>query len=428
MGAMNNTESSSRQKCLVQKYGGTSVGSVERIQNIAKRTQRFSESHGPRIAIVVSAMSGETNRLLSLVRAVNPEVSAKFSDVALAAGEQVSVALTCAALEACGLDAEPFLAHQLGILTDEMFSRARILSINTERIEKAWSLGKIPVIAGFQGVTSDQAVTTIGRGGSDTSAVAIAVALGADFCEINTDVDGVYTADPRYVPEARLCPVLDFDVALEMASLGSKVLHPRCVELAAKYKLPLIVRNTFSPDDAERTTIMSVQESLESPIVSGVTMDRAVARFFVRFAPADVLPLADLFQKISEQGVNVDIIVYDQAGPESEHSVGFTVNKEDISSTKKALELIRLSSEGASASTELKLLSYDCEDGLAKISIVGLGMRSHLGVASRLFACFKFEGIGIRMISTSEIKVSCVVQDKDAERSYKKAHEAFFTA
>ena len=391
---------------VVQKYGGTSVGSVERIQAVARRVCRHHHEGWKKLAIVVSAMTGETNRLVALVESVNPRANRKHYDVAVSAGEQVSVGLTCAAIEACGVEAEPLLAYQLGIVTDSSHARAKIHAISPARIESAWAAGKVPVIAGFQGVTPGMDLTTLGRGGSDTSAVALAVALKAGFCEINTDVDGMYTADPRYVKTARLIERLDYETALELAALGSKVLHSRCVEVAAKYRMPLTVRNSFE-ENGRKTTIMafSDDQALEAPVVSGVTVDENVAKLTV-----EGRGLAEVFSAVAANGINVDIIVHDYHGADSRF--GFTVQQGDAEQAAETIEKL-----GHKVSIER---------GLAKVSAVGLGMKSHPGVASRVFETLLGRGIDVVMISTSEIKVSCVVPLADGKRAAQALHDAFF--
>lgn len=408
---------------VVQKYGGTSVGTPERIRNIAARIARQVRAGHSRIAVVVSAMSGETNRLVELMHQVNPEASGLAFDLAVAAGEQVAVALTAAALEAEGLRAAPFLAYKLGILTDELHSRARIQSIDTSGIQAAWADGAVAVIAGFQGITSNRDLTTLGRGGSDTSAVALAVALEAAFCEINTDVDGVFTADPRVVPQARLMPTMDYEVALEMASLGSKVLHPRCVELGAKWKMPIVVRNTFTPDSHQRTCIMpqghSEKAAIEALVVSGVTLDRNVARITLAGLRKDSATISGIFDELARQGINVDIIVHDKPAHDPSMRLGFTVSKTDLELTRKAISSL------AATRTEFADVTSTAETGLAKVSAVGVGMRSYAGVAARTFAALSAEHIDIHMISTSEIKISVVVAEGDAERATRALHAAF---
>ena len=404
---------------IVQKYGGTSVGTAERIRDVAKRVAAQHQEGWIRMAVVVSAMSGETNRLVALVRAVNPDAPAKAYDMAVASGEQVSVALMAAALAAEGVDAEPILSHQLGIFTDDFHSKARIKSIETDRIEACWKRGAIPVVAGFQGVTESLEITTLGRGGSDTSAVALAIAVGASFCEINTDVDGVFTCDPRVVNEARLIEEMDFEVALEMASLGSKVLHPRCVELGAKFQMPIVVRNTFTANDHRRTRVMNLSDksNLEAAVVSGVTLDRDVAKVTLLGLPFDTKLVSGIFSAVAEAGVNVDIIVHNlpEPGGKTMH-LGFTTTKGEVDASLKAVK--------SAWSRADHTVEIDC----AKVSVVGVGMRSHPGVAATTFQALSQAGIDIRMISTSEIKISCVVDAAKADEACRVLHKAFVSS
>lgn len=405
-----------RTSPVVQKYGGTSVGTTERIRDVAKRVAAQHRDGWTRLAVVVSAMSGETNRLVALVKAVNPDAPAKAYDMAVASGEQVSVALMAAALAAEGVDAEPILSHQLGIFTDEFHSKARIKSIETDRIEACWKRGAIPVVAGFQGVTESLEITTLGRGGSDTSAVALAIAVGASFCEINTDVDGVFTCDPRVVNEARLIEEMDFEVALEMASLGSKVLHPRCVELGAKFQMPIVVRNTFTANDHRRTRVMNLSDksNLEAAVVSGVTLDRDVAKVTLLGLPFDTRLVSGIFSAVAEAGVNVDIIVHNlpEPGGKTMH-LGFTTSKGEVDASLKAVK------------SAWSRVEHTVETDCAKVSVVGVGMRSHPGVAATTFEALSQAGIDIRMISTSEIKISCVVDAAKADEACRVLHKAF---
>ncbi len=402
------------QPILVHKYGGTSVGTVSKIWHVAERTQRFHRAKTPRIAVVVSAMSGETNRLVNLVRETNPAATGSCYDLAVASGEQVSVALVGAALEKVGLKPALFLSYQLGILTDENHSKARIKSIAVEKIFAAWNQGLVPVVAGFQGINDLGGITTLGRGGSDTSAVALAAALGAESCEINTDVDGVYSCDPRIVSNAKHIAKMDFATALEMAALGSKVLHPRCVELAWKYDIPLIVRNTFSPDDHRRTYIMkNAYENLEAPIVSGVTLEKDVVQYQVEAKNLSVPLLGFLFQHLAKENINVDIIVKGISA--AKETLGFTVGATDKSATENILKEMQAKD----------FIDFEHWQNLSKVSIVGVGMHSHSGVASQTFLVLEKAQIKVSMISTSEIKISCVVTQKDGEKACKILHESF---
>jgi aspartate kinase len=408
----------SKSSRVVQKYGGTSVGTPERILSVAERVARQHKDGWRNLAIVVSAMSGETNRLVALMKAVNPNVSPQYYDMAIAAGEQVSVALLAGALEKHGVRADMFLAYQLGIMTDEFHAKARIQEIKTEKIYQSWASGRIPVIAGFQGVTDKMEITTLGRGGSDTSAVAMAVALDAAFCEINTDVDGVYSADPRIVPGAKLIETMEYEVALEMASLGSKVLHSRCVEIGAKFKMPITVRNSFKDDDSQRTRIMAESNKMiESAVVSGVTLDRNVARLTLSNVSTKVDAFSTIFSAVAKHGVNVDIIVHDRHKSEPT-KVGFTIAKDELALAEKALGAIRQRADFAK-------LDYQVETNLAKVSIVGVGMRSHPGVASKAFEVLANAGIEIQMISTSEIKVSCVIDETHGDDAMRALHKGF---
>lgn len=404
---------------VVQKYGGTSVGSVDKIKRIAERVVRLSRE-GQRIAVVVSAMSGETNRLVDLMRQINPQPVARNYDMAVAAGEQVSVALMASAIESLGFGAHAWLAYQLGIYTDRSHARARIQSIDQTKIYQSWAEGKIPVIAGFQGVTREMEITTLGRGGSDTSAVALAVAIGAQYCEINTDVDGVFTADPRVVHTARRAEELDFEVALEMASLGSKVLHSRCVELGAKYKMPIFVRDSFNPDESIGTKIMNFDERqrIEAPVVSGVTLDRNVIKVTIDHLPKSPVMLSHIFEALADSGVNVDVIVHNRVAAEDRLGIGFTIGIEDKQKLLSSLEQLK-------GDSLLGRFQVSCREGLAKVSVVGLGMISHPGVASTVFTTLSREEIEIVMISTSEIKISCVIDAERADKAAQALHKVF---
>lgn len=404
---------------LVQKYGGTSLGSPERIRKVAQEiAKRWNQGSTP-MAIVVSAMAGETNRLIDLVHQVNPKASAASYDLAISTGEQVSTALLSSALEGLGVFCEPLLAYQLGIFTDGSHAKARIHSIDTKRITDSWDRCRLPIIAGFQGVTKDLSITTLGRGGSDTSAVALAVALRASQCEIYTDVDGIYTADPRIVPQAKLLQKLDYETTLELASLGGKVLHSRCVELGAKYKVPITVLSSFDFENGRRTEIMNYTEAeaLEAPVVSVVTLDRDVARVSLEGLPQQPFILSRIFNSIANAGINVDIIV--QNRPENgTFKLGFTVSCSDLQKTVLSLEILLKESD-------FQGVQIKTADRLSKVSVVGLGMKSHPGVASRVFEALSQEDINVHMVSTSEIKISCVVDQGVAEKAVRLLHETF---
>ncbi len=409
--------SSNDLRPIVQKYGGTSVGSIDRIKAVAERVKE-SVGSGRRIAVVVSAMSGETNRLVDLVNQVNPATNRRNYDMAVAAGEQVSAALVAAALDGLGCQARALLAHQLGIFTSSMHSKARIHGIACDKLYAAWDRGEIPVVAGFQGVTQDLEITTLGRGGSDTSAVALAVALGAEYCEINTDVDGVYTTDPRIVPEARLIKRMDFETALEMAAMGSKVLHSRSVEIGAKYKMPIIVRHSFNSDPNIGTHVMaySEQDKLEAPVVSGITLDRNVVKISIDGLGVPGVSLAEIFAEIAKADVNVDVIIHNHSPALARRRVGFTIGSGDRA---KALEAL------TNYLRDKNSVEIHTEEGLAKLSVVGLGMISHPGVASRVFATLSDAGVDVLMVSTSEIKISCVIPAEAADTGVQVLHREF---
>lgn len=396
------------------------MGTVERVRRVAERVARHSRE-GKRIAVVVSAMAGETNRLVDLVQTTNPAASPKSFDMAVSAGEQVSVGLMAAALEAFGLSPEPILGYQLGILTDSSHSRARIQKVDTALIDNCWRESRVPVVAGFQGVTADRAVTTLGRGGSDTSAVALAVALGAQYCEINTDVDAIYTADPRVIANARPILELDYDTALEIAALGGKVLHSRCVELGAKYGMPIIVRSSFDPEDGRRTRIMSFseKEALESPVVSAISLDQNVARITVKDIEQSPTSMSELFSAVARHGVNVDIIVHNSQADASRFNLGFTVPKSELAPALAAIESLK-------AKSQFRSSQVTTTPELSKVSAVGLGMKSHSGVAARVFETLARHDIEVEMVSTSEIKISCVVSAGDGKMAAQVLHDAFF--
>jgi aspartate kinase len=405
---------------IVQKYGGTSVGTVERVQAVAERIAGHVKMGFTEVAIVVSAQAGETNRLVALVEQVNPNPPPLAYDMALAAGEQVSVALLAAALERLGIPTRPLLGFQLGIVTDHFHSKARIKSINVEVIRQAWSAGTIPIIAGFQGTTDRAEITTLGRGGGDTSAAAVAAALGASLCEINTDVDGVYSADPRSVKAVKHLANLDYEVALEMASLGSKVLHPRSVEIGAKYGVPIVVRNSFEGEDSRRTVIMSrsTTEQLESPVVSGISVDKKVTKVSLTNLPHESRLIGDIFEEVSRRSINVDIIIH-QIDSRGRMDLGFSIADGDRHQACQAIETY-LMGKGLNAVAQLT-----AESGLAKVSVVGVGMRSHSGVAARAFQALARGGVDILMISTSEIKISCVVKTELADSAAALLHGEF---
>ena len=397
---------------IVQKYGGTSVGDLECIQRVARRVAD-SLAAGHQVIVVVSAIGGETNRLeaLGLQMAARPD--AQEMDVLLAAGEQVSSALLAMALMTLGHRARSYLAHQIPMLTDARHQRARIEKIETAPLMECLAAGVTPVVAGFQGISAAGRVTTLGRGGSDTTAVAVAAAVAAAECHICTDVDGVHTADPRIVRSARRMAQVTFEEMLELASLGSKVLHPRSVEFAGKYKVPLRVVSTFEP--GEGTLITMENESMEQPIVSGVAYARNEAKITMS-GVADVPGVAaKIIGPVGRAEIEVDMIVQNTAA-DGLTDFTFTVGRDDYEAALELLEPVR-ESLGARA------LSGD--NGIAKVSVVGVGMRSHAGVAARLFDCLAAENINIQMISTSEIKISVVVAERYLELAVRTLHGAF---
>jgi aspartate kinase len=397
---------------IVQKYGGTSVGDVDRIRNVARRALAAQRA-GNQVVVVVSAMSGETDRLLKLVRAVSPRPDGREQDVVAATGEQVTVGLVALALQEAGGRARSFTGAQIRIRTDGAFTRARIEGVDRERLERALASGEVPVVAGFQGVDSDGNVTTLGRGGSDTTAVAVAAALEADRCEIYTDVDGVYTADPNICRAARKLDRITYEEMLELASLGAKVLQIRSVEFAMKYGVPLWVKSSFT--DAPGTLVCPEEPNVEQLIVSGIAHDRNEAKIAVRRVPDRPGIAHSLFQPLADAGIVVDVIVQN-VSTEGFTDVTFTVPRGDLA---RAGELMTGVAAGIGAQ------GVEMDGGIAKVSIVGVGMRNHAGVAARMFQVLAAEGINVQMISTSEIKVSCIISEKYVELAVRALHTAF---
>ncbi len=399
---------------LVQKFGGTSVGSIDRIKNVARRCLA-AQREGHRVVVIVSAMSGETNRLLGLAHEVTKVPNAREMDAIAATGEQVAAGLTALAIEAEGGKARSLLGHQVRVLTDGAFTKARIRAIDHSKIQSTLDAGEIAVVAGFQGVDEDGNITTLGRGGSDTSAVAIAAAVGADACEIFTDVDGVYTTDPNVCPSARKIDRISYEEMLELASLGAKVLQIRSVEIAMKYNVPVHVRSSFS--DVPGTWVTGEDKSLEEVVVAGVAYDKNDAR--VHLVGVDDKPgvVAEVFAAIAEKNVSVDMIIQNAtSNTEGRADVTFTVSKTDLVRAKPFIEEVARK-VGSSA------VKYD--EDIVKVSIVGLGMRSHAGVAAKMFKLLADEGINIQAISTSEIKVSCIVHQKYTELAVRTLHDGF---
>jgi aspartate kinase len=399
---------------VVQKYGGTSVGSLERIRNVARRCLAAQRA-GDDVVVIVSAMSGETNRLLGLAHQVSAVPDAREMDAIAATGEQVAAALTAIAIQSEGGKARSLLGHQVKILTDGAFTKARIKAIEGSKIFETVNHGEIAVVAGFQGVDDHGNITTLGRGGSDTTAVAVAAAIGAGVCEIYTDVDGVYTTDPNVCPTARKIDRISYEEMLELASLGAKVLQIRSVEIAMKYAVPVHVRSSFS--DAPGTWVQGEDKTLEDVVVAGVAYDKNEAR--VHLVGVEDRPgvSAQIFGAIAEKNVSVDMIIQNVSrGDDPRADVTFTVSKTDLQRVKSFIEEI---AKGLGA----REVRYD--EDVVKISIVGLGMRSHAGVAAKMFRLLADEGINIQAISTSEIKISCLVASKYTELAVRALHDGF---
>ena len=397
---------------VVQKYGGTSVADVERIRSVAGRIAR-TRAAGHGVVVVVSAMAGETNRLLGLARAVAHAPDERESDALVASGEQVTAALTALALHEAGVPARSFLGHQVRIQTDSAHGRARIVRVDVERLRAALAEGAIAVVAGFQGVDGQGNITTLGRGGSDTSAVALAAALQADVCEIYTDVEGVYTSDPRIVPQARKLERITYDEMLELASLGAKVLQIRSVEFAKRYRVPVHVRSSFS--EAEGTWVVEEDPAMEEVSVAGVAYDRDEAKLTVLRVPDRPGLAARVFGPIARANIVVDMIIQN-ASADGTTDLTFTVSRGDFDQAKGLLE---------ATAREIGAQGVAGQLDVAKVSIVGIGMRTHAGIASRMFDVLSKEGINIQMISTSEIKISVVIDAKYTELAVRALHDAF---
>ena len=397
----------------VQKYGGTSVGTVERIEAVADKLQRFKEE-GHDLVVAVSAMSGETNRLIGLANAIQDDPSPREMDVLVSTGEQVTIALLCMALQKRGIQARSYTGSQVRILTDSAHMKARIQDIDVERMRGDLEAGRVVVVAGFQGVDAEGNITTLGRGGSDTTGVALAAALKADECQIYTDVDGVYTTDPRVVEDAQRLEKITFEEMLEMASLGSKVLQIRSVEFAGKYKVPLSVLSSFK--DGPGTLITTEEEeTVEKPVISGIAFNRDEAKLTVQGVP-DIPGVASrILGPISDANIEVDMIVQNIAADQTTDFT-FTVHRNDYTKAETILRGI---------AKDLGAREVVGNNKIAKVSIVGVGMRSHAGVASKMFDALALENINIQMISTSEIQVSVVIAEKYLELAVRSLHSAF---
>jgi aspartate kinase len=396
---------------IVQKYGGSSVADAEKIKNVARRVAASASGH--QLVVVVSAMGKTTDGLVGLAQAITPAPEPREMDMLLATGEQVTIALLAMALQTLGLKARSFTGMQAGMRTDAAHTAARLTRMDTDRVRQALDAGEIAIVAGFQGLSEQDEITTLGRGGSDLTAVALAAALKADICEIYTDVDGVYTADPNIVPDARKLSRVAYDEMLEMASLGAKVLQSRSVEFAKKYGVPVHVRSTFKPDAG--TLVTREEREMEEAVVTGVTHDRGQAKISILRVPDRPGIAGQVFGAIAERNIVVDMIVQN-ISRDGYTDMSFTVPRGDHGRAVAALEDVarKVGAQG---------VVHD--DRVAKVSIVGVGMRSHSGVASRMFGVLAKEGINIQMISTSEIAISCVVEDKYTELAVRALHDAF---
>jgi aspartate kinase len=399
---------------IVQKYGGTSVASVERIRNVARRVAQ-TKARGNEVVVVVSAMSGETNRLIALAREVQEHPDPRELDVMVSTGEQVTIALLSMALLKVGVKARSYTGGQVKILTDNAFTKARIVSIDETPIRADLAAGQVVVVAGFQGVDNDGNITTLGRGGSDTTAVAIAAALRAEECQIYTDVDGVYTTDPRIVPEARRLKTITFEEMLELASLGSKVLQIRSVEFAGKYKVKLRVLSSFEEEGEGTLITFEEDEKMEQATISGIAFNRDEAKITILGVPDKPGIAYQIFGAVSEANVDVDMIVQN-IGVDGLTDVSFTVHRNEFA---KAMEVLK------KVQAKIKARDVVGDAKTAKVSVVGVGMRSHVGIASKAFKALSEEGINIQMISTSEIKISVVIDEKYLELAVRVLHKAF---
>lgn len=400
---------------IVQKYGGTSVGSPDRIKNVARKVAKFRAA-GHQVVVVVSAMSGETNRLIALAKDVATSPSPRELDVVVSTGEQVTIGLLCMALEDIGIPARSYTGAQVKILTDSLHTKARILNIEDAPIRSDLDAGKVVVVAGFQGVDEHGNITTLGRGGSDTTGVALAAALKADECQIYTDVDGVYTTDPRIVPEARKLDTITFEEMLEMASLGSKVLQIRSVEFAGKYKVKLRVLSSFEDREGEGTLItVEEDKNMEQPVISGIAFSRDEAKITVVGAPDKPGIAYQILGPVADANIDVDMIIQN-VGHDGSTDFSFTVGRGDLAKTVKVLEGVQ---------AHIGARAIETDSNTCKVSIVGVGMRSHPGVASQMFRTLAEEGINIQMISTSEIKISVAIEDKYLELAVRALHKAF---
>jgi aspartate kinase len=397
---------------IVQKYGGTSVGTIERIHRVADRVAQ-TQREGHQVVVVLSAMSGETDRLIKLAHEATPNPDDRELDMLLSTGERVTIALLAMDLRGRGLNARSFTGRQVGIITDSAHTKARIARVAADRIREALNKGVIPVVAGFQGINEQSDVTTLGRGGSDLSAVALAAALKADRCIIFTDVDGVYTADPNIVPAARRIDKIAYEEMLEMASLGAKVLQTRSVEFAAKFSVPVEVNSSFK--EGKGTLVTKEDADMEAVAVAGVTGDRNQAKITIIGVPDKPGIAARIFGQVAQANINVDMIIQN-ISQAALTDMSFTVPRADL---KKAVSIVQ------DVAKEIEAKSVSVTEAIAKVSLIGVGMRSHSGVAAKMFEVLSREGINIMMISTSEIKISCVIDEKYLELAMRSLHSAF---
>jgi aspartate kinase len=397
---------------IVKKFGGTSVGDTTKIKNVAKRIVGTIEK-GNQVVVAVSAMGGTTDKLVALAHEVSPSPLERELDMLLSTGEQVSIALLAMAVSDLGYEAISLTGNQVGILTDGFYSNARIVSINNQRILDELKVGKVVILAGFQGVTIDGEITTLGRGASDTTAVAIAASLNADRCEIYTDVDGIYTADPRIVKSARKLDRITHDEMLEMAGLGAKVLHSRSVELAKKFQVPLMVRSSFHEGDG--TIIVKESEIMEQVVVSGVTSNKDQAKISLIGIEDKPGVAAEIFNIVAEQHINIDMIIQN-VGRDGTTDLSFTVPEKDLSKAVKVIQDL---------SDQIKIATLETDSDISKVSVVGIGMVSHVGIASKMFSALAEQNINIQMISTSEIKISCVIDQTQTDKAVEVIHDSF---
>ncbi len=398
---------------IVQKYGGTSVGSIERIKNVAQRVVDTCKK-GNKVVVIVSAMSGETDKLIGLANKISSNPERREMDLLLSSGERISAALTAMAINELGFKAVSFTGRQVGIITDEEHTKAKIEKITGDRVKFALDNDMVPVIAGFQGITESSEVTTLGRGGSDLSAVAVSAAIEADLCEIYTDVDGVFTTDPNIVPEARKLDRISYDEMLELASLGAKVLQARSVEFAKKYGVPVVVRSSFNNNPG--TLVVKEDKEMEKVEVSGVAYDKNQAKITIVSVPDKPGVAAQLFNTIARANIVVDMIVQNISSDGKATDISFTIPKGD---GKKAFEI------SENIMKELGAKKVKLREDIAKVSVVGVGMRTHSGVAAKMFGTLAQHNINIMMISTSEIKISCIIGVKFTELAVRVLHDAF---